>query len=383
LKKRIFLSPPHLSDEKFELNYTQAILTNQQKKPRFQNLNKALEEDLESYLGTNRKIVALNSATSALHLALIMSGIVSDDDVIVQTATYAASVFPVKYVNANPVFIDSEEDTWNMCPQILETAIKDRISKGKKPKAIIVVHLYGMPAKIDEIQKIALKYNIVLIEDAAEALGSKYKSQYCGTFGDYGLISFNTNKIVTTFGGGALICKTIDQKEKIIFLATQAKDSAPHYQHSAIGYNYRMNNMIAGVGRGQMKVLQSRIEQRRSNNEMYKQIFTSIKGVKVFGEKSDNFYSNHWLSVIYVDKEEARFSREDLRLALENDNIESRPFWKPMHLQPVFELYPYYGKKIAEDLFMNGLCLPSGSNLTSNDFERIAQVVSKLKHSNR
>jgi len=258
-----------------------------------------------------------------------------------------------------------------MCPVALENAIKDRIFKGKKPKAIVLVHLYGMPAKIDEISTIASKYKIKLIEDAAEALGSTYKGQKCGAFGDFGILSFNGNKIITTSGGGALVCHTEKEKQKIIFLATQARDAAAHYQHSEIGYNYRMSNILAGIGRGQMEVLDTHIRFRRSINQFYQEFFSDIDGITVFKEPDKNYFSNFWLSCIIIDSNTSGFTSEDLRLHLAKDNIESRPLWKPMHLQPVFNDSPYYGENVAETLFENGLCLPSGSNLTDVDRERI------------
>jgi dTDP-4-amino-4,6-dideoxygalactose transaminase len=264
-----------------------------------------------------------------------------------------------------------------MCPNHLETIIKERIANSKKPKAIIVVHLYGMPAKIDKIVAISKKYNIPLIEDAAEALGSTYKGQKCGTFGDYGILSFNGNKIITTSGGGALVCKTQKDKEKAIFYATQSRDDAPHYQHSEIGYNYRMSNILAGIGRGQMEVLDDHVQLRRSNNKFYQQIFKNIDGVKVLVEPSTDFYSNHWLSCITIDKSLTNIDTEKLRTILLEENIEARPLWKPMHLQPIFEKYDYSGSKLSENLFLNGLCLPSGSNLLDEDRMRVKRVILK------
>jgi dTDP-4-amino-4,6-dideoxygalactose transaminase len=265
-----------------------------------------------------------------------------------------------------------------MCPFHLEAAIKDRIAKGKKPKAIIIVHLYGMPVKMDEILVIAKKYKIILIEDAAEALGSTYKGQKCGTFGNFGILSFNGNKIITTSVGGALVCKQEEVKQKAIFLATQAKDSAPHYQHSEVGYNYRMSNVLAGIGRGQMEVLDKHIGLRRDMNQFYQVLFKDIDGISVFKEPTNDFYSNHWLSCIVIDEQEVGFSREDVRLSLEKDNIESRPLWKPMHLQPFFKDCAYYGGNVAETLFEKGICLPSGSNLTDEDRERIESSIQKI-----
>lgn len=374
MNNKIWLSSPHMGGA--ELNYIHQAFEENWVAPLGPNVNN-FEEDLQKYVDHNVEVAALSSGTAALHLALIILGVKTDDEVLCQTFTFSASANPIAYQSATPVFIDSEKDTWNMCPVALETAIVDRIAKGKKPKAIIVVHLYGMPAKMTEIMEIAAKYEIPLLEDAAEALGSTYKGQNCGTFGEMAVLSFNGNKIITTSGGGALVCKTKTAKEKAVFLSTQARDQAPHYQHSEIGYNYRMSNISAGIGRGQMEVLDDRIAARRRNNQFYKEIFQDVRGVQVFTEPNDDYFSNHWLSAIVVDPEVANFTREDLRLALEKENIESRPLWKPMHLQPVFENTPYYGEKVAEELFNNGLCLPSGSSLTDEDRERIKKVVAE------
>jgi dTDP-4-amino-4,6-dideoxygalactose transaminase len=264
-----------------------------------------------------------------------------------------------------------------MCPKHLESAIKDRIAKGKTPKAIIVVHLYGMSAKIDEILKVAKHYNIPVIEDAAEALGSTYKGQKCGTFGDFSILSFNGNKIITTSGGGAMVCNSKGDKEKTIFYATQARDQASHYEHTSIGYNYRMSNISAGIGRGQMEVLDKHINLRRAVNLFYKALFKDVKGVEVMEEPNSDYYSNFWLSCIVID-DRASFSAEEFRLAMEKENIETRPLWKPMHLQPVFKEAPFYGNGFSETLFKTGLCLPSGSNLTKDDLDRITQVVKRI-----
>ena len=276
------------------------------------------------------------------------------------------------------VFIDSEKDTWNLCPIALEEAIKDRIAKGKTPKAILAVHLYGMPYKVDEVHAVADKYNIPVIEDAAEALGSTFKGKSAGTFGRFGVLSFNGNKIITTSGGGALVSHTQEDKDKAVFLATQARDNAPHYQHSHIGYNYRMSNITAGIGRGQMEVLADRVAARRAMNKFYQELFADIDGVTVFVEPSSDYFSNHWLSAILIDSKVAGKTREDLRLAFLVDDIESRPLWKPMHMQPVFADAPYYGGTVAEELFENGLCLPSGSNLRDMERERITAKVKEV-----
>lgn len=376
MNPKIWLSSPHMGGT--ELNYIKEAFNENWVAPLGPNVN-GLEEDITKFLGEQKQIAVLSSGTSALHLALIINGVQNGDEVLCQSMTFSATANPVRYVGATPVFIDSERKTWNLCPETLEQAIKDRIIQGKKPKAIIVVHLYGMPAQMTEILSIANKYDVALIEDAAEALGSTYKGQKCGTFGEMAILSFNGNKIITTSGGGALVCSTGEQKEKAVFLSTQARDAAPHYQHSEIGYNYRMSNICAGIGRGQMEVLEKRVEARRANHFFYVDLFREFLGVEVLSEPSKEFYSNHWLSAIVIDEEMAGFNREALRLALEAENIESRPLWKPMHLQPVFANYPYYGSGISEDLFNRGLCLPSGSNLCAEDRERIKSVILKFK----
>lgn len=372
---KIALSKAHLSGH--ELPYIQAAFERNQVSVYGENLT-GFENDLESYLQQDAKIACTISGTAAIHLALILANITQGDEVLCQSMTYSASVNPVLYQKATPIFIGSEKDTWNMCPEALETAIKNRIAKGKRPKAIIVVHSYGMPAKMDEITTLAKHYNITLIEDAAEALGSKYKGQQCGTFGDYAALSFNGNKIITTSGGGAIVCKNDAIKNKAIFLATQARDKAPHYQHSEVGYNYRMSNINAGIGRGQMKVLEEYIGLRREVQQFYKDIFKNVEGITVFEEPSNEYYSNHWLSCITIDEDKVGFNREDLRIALQKENIESRPLWKPMHLQPIFEKYVYFGTNFCENLFKTGLCLPSGSNLTTKEKQRIVEVIASF-----
>lgn len=374
-KPKIWLSSPHMGGT--EEKYVKQAFDTNWIAPLGPNVN-AFEESLKQELGMKHEVACLSSGTAALHLSLILAGVESGDEVICQSFTFSASANPIVYQGATPIFIDSERDTWNMCPVNLERAILERTAVGKKPKAIIVVHLYGMPAKIDEIVAIAKKYDITLIEDAAEALASTYKGQKCGTFGDFGILSFNGNKIITTSGGGALVCKDIEHKNKTVFLATQARDNAPHYEHSEIGYNYRMSNVLAGIGIGQMEVLHKHVALRRQNNVFYQEIFASIKGITVFKETQEDFFSNHWLSCIVIDEAIAGFSREDLRLAFENENIETRPLWKPMHMQPVFNHASYYGGKVAEKLFNNGLCLPSGSNLTEQDRNRISEALSSF-----
>jgi dTDP-4-amino-4,6-dideoxygalactose transaminase len=321
--------------------------------------------------------VALSSGTAAIHLALIQLGVQPGDEVICQSFTFAASANPIMYVGAKPVFVDSERETWNISPFFLEEAIKDRIAKtGRKPKVIIPVHLYGMPARMDEIMRVATKYQIPVLEDAAEALGATFRGQRCGTFGEFASLSFNGNKIITTSGGGALVCSTPEQAGKTMFYATQARDHAPHYQHSEIGYNYRMSNICAGIGRGQMQVLPDRVAQRRKNNQYYREQLGDIEGICFQTEPSPDFYSNYWLTTIIVEPDKTGgITREDLRMALEQANIESRPLWKPMHLQPVFADCPYYGEGISDTLFDNGLCLPSGSILTEQNLSRVVETI--------
>jgi dTDP-4-amino-4,6-dideoxygalactose transaminase len=372
MNERIWLSSPHMGGN--ELTYIQEAFDTNWIAPLGPNVT-GFEADLKQFLNTEKEVAALASGTAAIHLGLILAGVEAGDEVICQSMTFSASANPILYQGATPIFIDSEPETWNMCPNHLEAAIKDRIAKGKKLKAIIPVHLYGMPAKMDEILAIAAKYEITVIEDAAESLGSTYKGRNCGTFGEYAALSFNGNKIITTSGGGAIVCNDEEAKKKAVFLATQARDDAPHYQHSEIGYNYRMSNIVAGIGRGQMEVLDKHIGLRRDMNAFYKNIFGDVAGVTVFEEPNGDYFSNHWLSCITIDPSAAGFTREDLRLALWEDNIESRPLWKPMHLQPIFEKYPYYGTNVCDDLFANGLCLPSGSNLKTQEKERITQVI--------
>lgn len=375
MSDKIWLSSPHMGGN--ELKYIHEAFDENWVAPLGPNVN-GFEEDLERFLNEDVKVAALSAGTAALHLALIECGVGYGDEVICQSMTFSASANPIAYQGAIPVFIDSEKDTWNMCPTALRTAIEDRIKLGNKPKAIVVVHLYGMPAKMDEIMNVAREFDIPVIEDAAEALGSSYDNRSCGTFGRFGILSFNGNKIITTSGGGALVCHTKEDKDKAVFLSTQARDNAPHYQHSHIGYNYRMSNICAGIGRGQMEVLKDRVSARRAMTAFYLNLFTNIDGVEVLSEPDDKFYSNHWLSAILIDPDKTGVTREDLRLALLEDNIESRPLWKPMHLQPIFENAPYYGGQVAEKLFETGLCLPSGSNLTDEEKQRIQTAILKV-----
>jgi dTDP-4-amino-4,6-dideoxygalactose transaminase len=374
---KIWLSSPHMGGT--ELNYIHEAFNTNWIAPLGTNITE-FEHDLEKYLSQDVFVTALNSATAAIHLGLILLDVKAGDVVICQSMTFAASANPILYQGATPVFIDSETETWNLCPIALETAIVDCIYKGQIPKAIIAVHLYGVPYLIDEIRAIASKYNIPILEDSAEALGSSYKGQKCGTFGDISVISFNGNKIITTSGGGAIITSNHQLKKKAHFLASQSKDEAPHYQHSELGYNYQMSNICAGIGRGQMKVLEEHITLRRVMHDFYVSLFENIPGIAVFSTVNPDYFANYWLTSILVNPSETKngITREIIRLTLLDSNIESRPLWKPMHLQPLYENYPYYGNKIAETLFENGLSLPSGSNLTDSDKDRIRTNVLKL-----
>jgi len=371
--KRIFLSLSQQSG--FEQKYVQKALDTNWITSGGPNVDE-FENSLQNYFADESFVTALNSGTSAIHLALILLGVKENDEVICQSMTFSASANPILYQGATPVFVDSEEDTWNICPEFLEIAIQDRIKKGKKPKAIITVHLYGNPYKVDEIHAIADRYGIPIIEDSAEALGSSYKGKKCGTFGNFGILSFNGNKIITTSSGGALISKKQNFKEKAIFYATQSKDNAVHYQHSEIGYNYRMSNICAGIGLGQIKMLDTNVEKRRQNHFFYKDIFHAIDNVELLEPLNENYFSNYWLNTILIKQDfKNSKTKEGLILAFEKQNIETRPLWKPMHLQPIFKKYPYYGEKIAEKLFEKGLCLPSGSNLTQEDKNKIKGVI--------
>lgn len=369
--EKIWLSSPHMGEN--EQKFVNEAFDTNWIAPLGPHVN-GFEKDIQDY----NKVAhasALSSGTAAIHLALILNNVGEGDYVIVQSFTFSATVNPIVYQGATPVFIDSEEDTWNMDPNALEKSITELMAKGQKPKAIIPVHLYGMPANMEAIMEIANKHDIPVIEDAAESLGSTYDGKFTGTFGKMGIYSFNGNKIITTSGGGALVSDDEELINKSRFLATQARDNAPHYQHSHVGYNYRLSNVLAGIGRGQMQVLDDRIAQRRANFERYKAYFSKVnaKGYIIrFQEEPNGSFSNRWLSCILINPEENKgISREDVRLALEAQNIESRPLWKPMHLQPVFEKYPFEGTGVSEKLFEIGLCLPSGSNLVEEDFERI------------
>ena len=370
--KKIWLSPPHMGGrerelvkEAFDANWIAPV------GPHISNFEQEL-----SKLSQDFNIAALSSGTAAIHLALILAGVQKDDNVICSSFTFSASVNPIKYLGANPIFIDSDKESWNMCPELLTKAIKDGIKNNKKPKAIVLVHLYGMPAKLDELIGVASSFEIPLIEDAAEALGSKYKNQQLGTFADFGIYSFNGNKIITTSGGGALVCKNKKLIEKAKFLATQARDVAVHYEHSEVGYNYRMSNVCAAIGVGQLEVLTERVTRKREIFNFYKNELSMIKEI-TFLEELEVSFSNYWLTTILLDKN-STIDREQLRLHLEKDNIESRPLWKPMHLQPVFKDCKSYDNGVSEDLFNRGLCLPSGTAMTTEDLKIIVKKVKEL-----
>lgn len=367
--KRILLSPPHMGGT--ESTYLAQAFQDNWIAPAGPHID-LFENRLVDFLDKNCQVVALNSGTAAIHLGLQLLGVQSGDEVLCQSLTFIASVNPILYLGAKPVFVGSEKDTWNICPLALEKAILNRLEKGVQPKAIIVVHLYGMPAKMNEIITVSKKYNIPILEDAAEAFGSSYDGKPCGTFGDFGVLSFNGNKIITTSGGGALICHSESDKKRAIFLATQAKEDAVHYEHTQVGYNYRMSNISASIGLGQLEVLQNHLQLRKQNHAFYQQLFNTISEVALHQESNENIVSNHWLNVIELASFE---QRESLRLHLEKYNIESRPVWKPMHLQPLFQDYLYFGDDLADKLFDNGLCLPSGSSLLEEDLKRIKEAL--------
>lgn len=375
MQDKIWLSSPHMGGN--EMTYVQEAYDTNWIAPLGHNVNE-FERSIANYIDV-KQASALSSGTAALHLALILLGVKAGDEVIVQSFTFSASVNPILYLGATPILVDSEEETWNLCPLALRHAIDDRISKGKKPKAIIPVHLYGMPAKMEEIKKIAGFYDIPIIEDAAEALGSTLDGKKMGTWGALGILSFNGNKIITTSGGGALVSNNGILIEKSRFLASQSRDDAPHYQHSEIGYNYRMSNIVAGIGRGQMEVLNERVLQRRKVNSWYRNLLGDRKGISFHNEPMKNYYSNYWLTSIVVNpKETGGLTNTDIRLALDKENIESRPLWKPMHLQPIFSKYPFYSTGVSKLLFENGLCLPSGSNMSENDMQRIKRTLKQI-----
>jgi len=366
MNTKIWLSPPHMSGN--EQKYVQEAFDTNWIAPLGPNVNE-FENSLQKYLSENKEVAALSSGTSAIHLALIMLGVSNGDEVLCQSFTFSATVNPIIYQGATPIFIDSEEETWNLCPEQLEIAILDRLKKGKKPKAIIAVHLYGMPYNVERIHELSKKYEIPVIEDSAEALGSEVNGQKCGTFGEFGILSFNGNKIITTSGGGALVVSSNKEKENVIFLATQARDEAPHYEHSSIGYNYRMSNVLAGIGRGQMEVIEDRVTTRRNIFNFY---FEELKNKFEFLKEPKGYVSNRWLTCMLTESNEIR---ENIRIKLQDLNIESRPLWKPMHKQPIFQKYPRYTNGVSENLFEKGLCLPSGSSITKNELETIVEIL--------
>mgnify|MGYP003288394604 CR=1 FL=1 len=408
MQKRIYLCLAHMSGN--EQKFIQEAFDTNWVVPLGPNVN-GFEQDLKDFVGENKEIVALSAGTAAVHLALLACGVGPGDEVLVQSFTFCASSHPITYLGATPVFVDSEADTWNMDPVLLEDAIKDRIAKtGKRPKAIVPVYLYGMPAKLDEIMAVANKYDIPVIEDAAEGLGSKYNGQVCGTFGKYGVLSFNGNKMITTSGGGALICPDAETKKEIMFYATQARENYPYYQHEKIGYNYRMSNICAGIGRGQMTVLEEHINHHKHTYELYKELLADVEGITLHGNPSEVYDSNFWLNTIILDPslrvagEEKAYEAavsgavggaagvthaaeslhtdcepnrnvEAMRMALDAAGIESRPLWKPMHLQPVYESAPAYINGVSEELFKTGLCLPSGPCVTDDDIKYIVEQI--------
>ena len=381
MNNRIYLSLAHMGGR--EQDFIKEAFDTNWVVPLGPNVD-GFEQSLRDYLIDNgqlkmeseRHVVALSAGTAALHLGLILLGVKPGDEVICQSFTFAASANPISYLEAKPVFVDSEADTWNMDPVLLEEAVKDRMRKtGKLPKAIIPVHLYGMPAKMGRICEIARRYDIPVLEDAAEALGSELNGRRCGTFGELAALSFNGNKMITTSGGGALICRTEEEAKMTKFYATQARDNAPHYQHTHIGYNYRMSNICAGIGRGQMFVLDEHIARRRAIHRLYTELLADVEGVTVMQNPSEEYNSNFWLTCILVNPGKAGMTREDIRLKLDAENIESRPLWKPMHLQPIFVNAPFYGNGTSERLFDIGLCLPSGPTLTDEDIRTVVECI--------
>ncbi len=380
-QSRILLCLAHMSGN--EIKYINEAFDDNWVVPLGPNVN-GFELDLETYLNhstepapqMHKHVVALSAGTAAIHLGLVQLGVGRGDEVICQSFTFSASANPILYQGATPVFVDSEPDTWNMSPELLEQAIIDRKRvTGRYPKAIIIVHLYGMPAMMDELMSIADKYGIPVLEDAAEALGSRYGGQCCGTFGHYGALSFNGNKMITTSGGGALVVPGEKEKNEVMFYATQSREPFPYYQHEKVGYNYRMSNICAGIGRGQMTILEEHIAHHRHVHALYAEAFADMEGIELFSNPSDKWDSNYWLCNIVIDKEVTGFDYEELRQALDHAGIESRPLWKPMHLQPVFSNCPAYTNGVSESLFAKGLCLPAGPWVSDNDIARIIQHI--------
>lgn len=378
MEKRIYLSLAHMGGH--EQDFIKEAFDTNWVVPLGPNVD-AFEKELADFVGEDRHVVALSAGTAAIHLGLLQLGVGEGDEVICQSFTFAASVNPVVYCGAVPVFVDSEPDTWNMDPLVLEEAIIDRkVKTGKYPKAILPVHLYGMPAKMDEICAVALKYNIPILEDAAEAIGSEYKGRKCGTFGEFGVLSFNGNKMITTSGGGALVCRTEEEAKVTMFYATQARENRPYYYHEHIGYNYRMSNICAGIGRGQMLVLNEHIARRRSIHTLYSEWLKDVDGIEVKQYPSADYDSNFWLTCILVDPEKCGVTADQIRVELEKENIESRLLWRPMHMQPVYKDSPYYGTDVSEKLFNKGLCLPSGSLLTDDDICKVVDKIRKMSY---
>lgn len=411
-RKRIYLCLAHMSEAELEQKYIKEAFDTNWVVPLGPNVN-AFEADLETFVGENRKVVALSAGTAAVHLALLACGVGPGDEVCVQSFTFCASSHPITYLGATPVFIDSERDTWNMDPELLDEAIRDRIANtGKKPKAIVPVALYGMPYKVDEIMKVAQKYGIPVVEDAAEGFGSRYKGQVLGTFGRYGVLSFNGNKMITTSGGGALICASKEDADKIMWYATQAREAYPYYQHEAIGYNYRMSNICAGIGRGQMTVADDHIAHHKHIQQMYEELLADVNGVEVHAQpKSGDYDSNYWLCTICLDPElkikgqdqayktaitsavggaagvihagggihtdcEPNANVEALRMYMDAAQVEARPLWKPMHKQPVYQGCPAYTNGVGESFFKVGMCLPSGPCVSDDE---VRYIVEKIK----
>ena len=378
MKSRIWLSLAHMGGR--EQEFIQEAFDTNWVVPLGPNVN-AFEEFLQEFLTGDKKkdkrVVALSAGTAALHLGLILLGVGEGDEVICQSFTFSASANPIAYQGATPVFVDSEGDTWNMDPELLEMAIKDRLEKtGRLPKAIIPVHLYGMPGRMDEIMEVANRYGIPVLEDSAEALGSEYKGRKCGTFGEFAALSFNGNKMITTSGGGALVVPNEESKKAAMFYATQAREPYPYYQHEKIGYNYRMSNICAGIGLGQMTVLEEHVAHHRRVHELYEQAFANVKGIVLKSNPDERFNANYWLCTILIDKEETGVDCEELRVFLDRKGIETRLLWKPMHLQPVFAKNPCYVDGTSEKLFEKGLCIPAGPCVTDED---VAYIVSEIK----
>ncbi len=376
MRKRIYLSLAQMGGR--EQDFIKEAFDTNWVVPLGPNVN-AFEKDLETFLGKDCHVVALSAGTAAIHLGLLQLGVGPGDEVICQSFTFAASANPVTYLGATPVYVDSETDTWNMSPKFLEEAILDRKARtGKYPKAIVPVHLYGMPAQMDEIGEVAAKYGIPIMEDAAEAIGSEYKGSKCGTFGEFGALSFNGNKMITTSGGGALICRTEEEAKRTMFYATQARENRPYYYHEHIGYNYRMSNICAGIGRGQMQVLAEHVERRRAIHALYTELLRDIEGISVKQNPSVDFDSNFWLTCIEVDEDRTGATADTIRIELEVENIESRLLWRPMHLQPVYAGNPFYGDGTAEKIFDRGLCLPSGSSLSDEEIRTVVETIKAI-----